>query len=76
MQDRNLDCQGLIAQGFLCSGSLSGGTQLELFYTVVPLSKFVWRTSCWRLCFRKPQIKPENSCFYPTKHRIQLLLHI
>jgi len=54
----NLDWRGVISQGFLCSGSLSGGTQLELFYTTLPLNKFVWCTSCQRLCFRKPQVKP------------------
>jgi len=57
---RNLDCKGIIAQGFLCWGSLSRGTQLELFYTAVPLNKFVWHTSCQGLCFRKLQVEPAS----------------
>ena len=36
----NLDCKGIIAQRFLCLGSLSRATQLELSYTAVPLNKF------------------------------------
>jgi len=39
----NLDCKGVIAQGFLCLGSLSAGTQLELFHPTVPLNKLLWR---------------------------------
>jgi len=30
------------AQRFLWPGSLSGGTQLELFYTAGPLGKLLW----------------------------------
>ena len=58
VRGRNLDCKAVVFQGFLCLGSLSGGTQLELFYTAVLLSKFVWLTSCWRLCFGKPRVEP------------------
>jgi len=46
VQGRNLECKGVIAQGFLCSGSLSGGTQLKMFYTTVPLHKLIWCLSC------------------------------
>jgi len=51
----NIGCQG-----FLCSGSPSGGTKLELFYTAVPLNKLIWHMLCWRLCFGKPQVEPEG----------------
>jgi len=55
----NLDCKGIIAQGFLCLGSLSRGTQLKLFHTAVPFNKFIWHTPCWTLCFGKPGVEPE-----------------
>ena len=51
VQGGNLDCKGVIAMGFLCSGSR--GTQLKPFHTAVLLNKFIWRKSCRRLCFRQ-----------------------
>ena len=35
-------CKCIIARGFLCSESMYGATQLELFYTAVPFNTFVW----------------------------------
>lgn len=32
----NLDCKGISTQGFLCLGTLFGGTQLELLSTTIP----------------------------------------
>jgi len=60
MWDRNWGCQGRVAQGFICSGSLSAGTQLELFYTTVALSKFIWCMSCRGLYFGEPRAEPER----------------
>jgi len=56
----NLDCKGIIAQGYLYLGSLFGGTQLELFYTTIPLNKFFWHTSCQKLCFGKSKVELEG----------------
>ena len=60
VQGRNLNCKGIIAQGFLCSGSLSGATQLKLFCSAVALNKLIWRMSCRRFCFGKPRVEPEG----------------
>jgi len=60
LQGGSLGCKGVIVQGFLGSGSLSRGTQLELFYTAAPLNKFVWCMSCRRLCSRKTRVDPEG----------------
>jgi len=60
VRSKNFDFKHRIAQGFLCSGTLSGSNQLELFYTAAPFNKFIWLTSCWTLCFGKPRIKPEG----------------
>lgn len=54
-----MSCVGIIAQGFLCSGSLSTGTQLELTWCCTT-KLLIFIKSEPGLCYRKPRVEPEG----------------